>query len=125
MNTFVPLDIIDGNGERWQPKPVQRERAARVSSRDKNWCGGFNVLGFTEEMIAKAEEERITENIELEKLRKPKLATFNREAYLRNGKPMKLNGKAFALESAANEYAELQRKAGRVGVHVKMLVAAR
>lgn len=122
MTKFVPLEVLDGNGNPWRPKALMQEKAA-PQGRDKNWFGGFHVYGFTDDDIAKARATHEAESNARQSQRKNPLPLFDEEAFVRKAKPIKLSGKPFMLEAAANQYAELQRKAGRRNVFVKKLTA--
>lgn len=122
MTKFMPLEIVDGSGNPWRPKVLTQKKAA-PQGRDKNWFGGYHVYGVTDEDIAKGRAAHEAENNVRASQHKNPLPPFDEDTFIRGAKPSKLSGKPFMLESAANQYADLQRKAGRRNVFVKKLTA--
>lgn len=116
MSKFVPLDVVDGNGNPWRPVAVTAKRPPPVEK--KNWFGGYHIYGFTQEMIDAARTDHDKRNDQLRKDGKPTLGPFSETQYLHTHKPAKLSGKPYMLEGPAYQYAELQRKAGRINVVV-------
>ena len=122
MTKFMPLEIVDGSGNLWQPKVLMQKKTA-PQIRDKNWFSGYHVYGVTDEDIAKGRAAHEEENNIRASQHKDPLPPFDEDTFIRGAKPSKLSGKPFMLEQAANQYAELQKKAGRHAVSVKKLVA--
>lgn len=125
-----PLNICALAGKH-KPQAPANTSLKRTDDRTRaKVSDGFVVLGFPRDYLETAEREhniRREELLALERTNKlgPKEkvpAPWNEEVFMRTGKPKRARTKPYELEAAADECAELCRKAGWKNVRVEELM---
>lgn len=143
MRKTIPVEYVMGGRTvteeqllacKAKPKPKPRGPASkRVDNvHDATRSAGFTVSGFSPEHLVKAEKQR-GEDIAFAKawnaehkecaMRVP--PPWDAELYIRTARPIRARSRPYEIESAADQCAEMLRKAGWLGVRVEQDMSRR
>jgi len=136
MSTTKPVQYVNAKGEpinlealakKHQPIKAKSESMRRVDDRaDAKVSYGFAVVGFSPEhlRVAALEHAKALGNQQgRELLPKEKLlGPWDENTYMRTNKPKRVRSKPYEVASAADQCAEMVRKAGWKNVRVEEIM---